>query len=172
MASKRKILCRISRGQEFPVVPPQFTPIRRPHGTLTGPQAVSGPTRLHLLHVQQSHSERYSTSRPPLPCTNRQLSGGAFWICTGFHPRVIGMYCLVYHFDMPKSIRKNEKIYSASTLFLVILSPRHAHLFFKEKLHADIAPFFLCAIMQGQAGMNIMRRILPSPPGPGQNTDK
>ena len=31
------------------MVPPQFIPARGPHGILTDPQAVSGPTRLHLL---------------------------------------------------------------------------------------------------------------------------
>ena len=53
-------------------------PRMRPHGILTDPQAVSGPTRLRLLHeIQQSRSERNSTPRPSLPCTVRQLSGKA-----------------------------------------------------------------------------------------------
>ena len=46
---KKKSSAYVSRGQEIPVVPPQFTPMRRPHGILADPQAVSGPTRLRLL---------------------------------------------------------------------------------------------------------------------------
>ena len=59
------------------MVPPQFAAMR-PHGILTDPQAVSGPTRLRLLHeIQQSRSERNSTPQPSLPCTDRQFSGKA-----------------------------------------------------------------------------------------------
>ena len=42
------------RGQEIPVVPPQFIPARGPHGILADPQAVSGPTRPPLLKFRQT----------------------------------------------------------------------------------------------------------------------
>ena len=42
------------RGQEIPVVPPQFVPFRGPHGIQINPQAVSGPTRLCLLVIIMS----------------------------------------------------------------------------------------------------------------------
>ena len=70
------------------MVPPQFIPFRGPHGILTDPQAVSGPTRLFLLYFQKSHSERYSTRGFSLPRTTRQLSGKTALVCTGFHHRV------------------------------------------------------------------------------------
>ena len=62
------------RGQEIPVVPPQFTAYTRPHGIQTDPQAVSGSPVFPYCNIQGSHSERYSTSRSPLPRSNRQLS--------------------------------------------------------------------------------------------------
>ena len=105
-----------SRGQEIPVVPPQFTPTG-PHGILTDPQAVPGPTRLRLLTLtipfQRSHSERNSTPCTSLPCSHRQLSGRWKGACTGFHHRVLYIlcgYCLVYHFSLFKSIRNFQKI--------------------------------------------------------------
>ena len=106
------------------MVPPQFTPSRGPHGILTDPQAVSGPTRLRLLTFpfQRSHSERNSTPRFSLPCTKRQLSGRTKTVCTGFHHCVFYMctfvFRLVYHFSAFKSIRNFKKIPSRQTIFL------------------------------------------------------
>lgn len=42
------------RGQEIPVVPPQFIPLRGPYGILADPQAVPGPTRPVLLLFRQA----------------------------------------------------------------------------------------------------------------------
>jgi len=104
-----------------------LSPKRGPHGILTDPQAVPGHTRLPLLaFFQGSHSERNSTPRFSLPCTNRQFSEKNERVCTGFHHRVLYIieYCLVYHFSLFKSIH----------IFYNNLDPQKIfHLNFKSK---------------------------------------
>ena len=52
------------------MVPPQFIPVRGPHGILTDPQAVSGPTRPPLLKFRQAapkgipHHDPYCLAPP------------------------------------------------------------------------------------------------------------
>ena len=80
-----------SRGQEIPVVPPQFTPC----GASWDPDRSAGcigpyPSLPTLRGFPQSRSERYSTRLLPLPCTIRQLSGEAECVCTMFLQRVLG----------------------------------------------------------------------------------
>ena len=98
------------------MVPPQFTPI----GSLMGSKQIrrlyracpSSPTE-GIAPVPGSHSERNSTPRFPLPCTDRQFSERSEGACTGFHHRVLYFgYCLVYHFSLLKSMcffRKSSK---------------------------------------------------------------
>ena len=46
------------------MVPPQFTPLRRPHGILADPQAVPGPTRPVLLLFRQAAPKGIPFSDP------------------------------------------------------------------------------------------------------------
>ena len=67
---KQKALCYYSRGQETPVVPPQFTALRRPYGGQTAPRAVSGsPVRAYFGSARplrkEFHIPSITASHPP-----------------------------------------------------------------------------------------------------------
>ena len=97
------------------MVPPQFIPLWGPHGILTDPQAVPGPTRLCLLFFQQSRSERNSISQFSLPCTNRQFSGRKMIARTGFHHCVYFIKCTIFPWqsqrEEPTTISKKRRAF-------------------------------------------------------------
>jgi len=51
---KEKVLCFYQQRTRILVVPPQFIPLRGPHGILADPQAVPGPTRPPLLAFRKA----------------------------------------------------------------------------------------------------------------------
>ena len=94
------------------MVPPQFTPYRASRDPNRSAGCI-GPSPSSPTVFQRSHSERYSTSRLSLPCTHRQFSGKAFWMCTGFHHCVWQIFLLFYHFSLVKS----TIIFASNTFF-------------------------------------------------------
>ena len=83
-------------------------PLAGPHGILTDPQAVSGPTRPALLAFQAGRSERNSASWLSLPFTCRQLSGKAVGRVLVFIIALRYVFSLVYHRCHHKSTKNRN----------------------------------------------------------------
>jgi hypothetical protein len=103
----QKILCQTAEDKKF-LWYHLSLPHMGPHGILADPQAVPGPTRLPLLSVQESRSERYSAPSFSLPCTYRQLSGRTVWRLLVFIIALRYAFSLVYHQAHHKSTKKHS----------------------------------------------------------------
>ena len=94
------------------MVPPQFTPIT---GASWDPNRSAGCTGPYPSFPTEANAR---SGKPLRKVFHTKLltalhQPAALWrngtVCTGFLQRVIGMYCLVYHFHYFKSIAKNPK---------------------------------------------------------------
>ncbi len=113
MVRKRKSPLLYSRGQEIPVVPPQFTALRRPHGGQTAPRAVPGsPVRAYFQFSPATpkgipHSG-HTALHPPAALWE------TFELCTDFLQCVVYVFfCIFNSIPLPASqVNKKTQIFS------------------------------------------------------------
>ena len=129
------------------MVPPQFASLWKPHGIPTDPQAVPGPTRLHLLYFSKAAPKGIpSPDSHCLAPTGSSLTESLemYWFSSTRYRYVMLSLSLC-------SVEVNKKIvrkYTIPTPYFCAFCHPVKNKCFCQKHYQGIASFGLCAIIR------------------------
>ena len=132
------------------MVPPQFIPLRGPHGILTDPQAVSGPTRLHLLFFSKAAPKGIPSPDPHcLAPTGSSLaeSLAMYWFSSSRYRYVLPSLPLCTVEVNKEKVRK----YTVAPVYFCAFCQPQKHSCVPEK-NPPVASFFQCDIIHPYEG--------------------